>query len=367
MHDVEGNLTYQPYGKEGQAIYSVSRGGLNQLLVKQADLHDKVNFHFNEKCLDIDLDNNEITFENTQTGTTKTVKSDYIFGADGAFSAVRNRMMRTDRFTYSQTYIPHGYKELLLPANADGTHKIEKEALHIWPRGEHMLIALPNLDGSYTCTLFLAFDGGFDQLNSKEEVEAFFKKQFPDFLELMPNVWEEFQSNPTASLVYINCEPWNHKDKVLLIGDAAHGIVPFYGQGMNAGFEDCTVFDDLLNEVGQDNIGEAIAKFSGIRKKDGDAICELALYNFIEMRDRVADAEFLLRKKIEAKFSQAHPDKWIPLYSQVTFSHIPYSEALARGKQQEAIMSRVMDRENIHENWDSSEVMEQILNEINAL
>ncbi len=368
MHDKQSNLTYQQYGKEGEAIYSVSRGDLNKRLLLKATTYSNVTFHFNQRCNDIDLDSNTLYFEDVSSGMKTQEQAVIILGTDGAFSAVRTRMMKTDRFNFSQTYLSHGYKELLLAANSDGTHQIEKNALHIWPRGEYMLIALPNLDGSYTCTLFFPHQGptSFESLKSKEHVEDFFKEEFPDFYELLPHVAEEYFANPDASLVTVRCEPWNYGGKVLLMGDASHAIVPFYGQGMNSGFEDCSVFHELHEKHGN-NWDELFEDFAVTRKPDGDAIAELALNNYIEMRDKVGDEDFLLRKKIEKKVFEQHPDVWIPLYSQVTFSHIRYSDALNRGKAQERIMDQIMSKPTIHANWDDQVIVDEIVKAASAI
>ncbi len=360
IHDTEGNTTYQPYGLEKEAIYSVSRGGLNQLLIEEADKLENVSFFFEHRCLDIDVESNTIIFENDTREIE--VKGDRIFATDGAFSAIRARLQKRDRFNYQQFYLPHGYKELTIPAGENGSFLIEKNALHIWPRGNYMLIALGNNDGSFTCTLFFPFEGeySFESLKTEDEIDNFFKNVFPDAYELIPNLSKEYQENPTASLVTVRCEPWNYEDKVLLMGDASHAIVPFYGQGMNSGFEDCSIFDDILEDNNLD-FNKAIPEFAKTRKKDADAISELALRNFIEMRDLVADESFLLRKKIEKKIFEKHPNKWMPLYSQVTFSHIPYSEALNNGLKQEKIMDKIMAKPNIESLWDSQEVEDEIL------
>jgi kynurenine 3-monooxygenase len=362
IHGLKGELNFQPYGKENQAIYSVSRGGLNAKLMDLAEKQPNVTLHFNERCLDVDLKNNEFVTENLLSGDLNRIKSDVIIGSDGAFSAVRSKLQTNDRFNYSQEYLEHGYKELTIPPGENGTWQIEKNALHIWPRGEYMLIALPNSDGSFTCTLFFPFEGekSFDSLRSPEKVLEFFEKVFPDAVPLMPTLVEDFMKNPTSSLVMIKCSPWNYKDKVLLIGDASHAIVPFYGQGMNSGFEDCTVLMELFDKH-EDNIQKIFPEFSKVRKPDADAIRELALQNFIEMRDLVGDPKFILRKKIEARFHSLYPDRWLPLYSMVTFSHIPYSKALEEGRRQESIMEKIMNINGIEEKWDSEEVEKEIL------
>ncbi len=364
MHAVDGSLTDQYYGVNNQAIYSVSRGGLNNAMVTLAERDENVNVYFDHKCHGVDLKNTVLKTEDTTTGEIKETASDLIFGADGAFSKVRLSMQRTARFNYQQEYIDHGYKELEIPANPDGTHKLEKNALHIWPRGEFMLIALPNMDGSFTCTLFLPYEGeeSFNNLTSNESVFAFFKKYFPDTLELIPNVVETFNENPTSTLCIIRCYPWV-RNNTALIGDASHAIVPFYGQGMNSGFEDCTILDQILDSVEDKNDWDTILDlYQKERKPNGDAIADLAMYNFVEMRDKTADPDFLLRKKIEKRLLVNHPNKWVPLYSMVTFSHTPYSEALNIGKTQADIMDKVMaEIPNIEDIWDSKEVEDKIL------
>ena len=248
IHSIDGKTVYQAYAKEGQAIYSVSRGGLNCVLMDQAENNGTV-IHYNERCTHVDLETNTAVFENVVTGEKKTVTSDLLISSDGAYSAGRLNLMLTDRYNYSQNYLEHGYKELVIPANEDGTHRIEKNVLHIWPRGGYMLIALPNMDGSFTCTLFFPFQGNpsFEMLDTNEKLIAFFKEVFPDAVPLMPTLAEDFFGNPTGSLMTVRCFPWTFKNKMMMIGDAAHAIVPFYGQGMNCGFEDCVELNDLIN------------------------------------------------------------------------------------------------------------------------
>ena len=363
MHDLTGNLTYQPYGKEGQAIFSVSRGKVNATMMDIAEKHGNATIHYNHDCRKVDLKNGIVWLTNNLTGEEIEAKADLIFGADGAFSAVRyNSMQKLDRFQYSQNFIADGYREILLPANADGSYKMDKNALHIWPRGRFMLIALANEDGSFTCTLFMPHEGGenaFDKLTSKEAVDNFFKTTFPDFYTMMPNIADAWEDHPLSALAIVRCYPWAH-GKTALMGDAAHATVPFYGQGMNAGFEDCTVLNNLMHKHNHD--WEAIfAEYSKERKPDGDALQDLSLENYYVMRDFVADPAFLLRKKIEAKFSELYPDKWLPLYSQVTFSNIRYSVAYKQGKIQGEIMDQVMETPGIEQKWDSQEVMDKIL------
>lgn len=360
IHDVEGNTNFQPYGKEGQQINSVSRGGLNALLMTEAE-NAGVKIHFNQRCVAMNLESGEATFKNEATDEETTVFAKHIYGTDGAFSEVRQNLMKTERFNYSQSYLKHGYKELSIPPAEDGGFRLEKNALHIWPRGGYMLIALPNLDGSFTVTLFLSFEGkkAFENLNTEQEVVDFFNEVFPDVVPQMPTLVHDFFSNPTSSLVTVRCFPWRYKDKVLIFGDASHAIVPFYGQGMVSGFEDCYVFDQLADELWDDK-DELFKQFEEIRKPDADAIADLALRNFIEMRDSVADPQFLLRKKIEKAINAKHPEKWIPLYSMVTFSEMRYSEALARGLEQDKIMEEILSWEGIEEKWENPKTFSRI-------
>lgn len=350
MHDLQGKLTFQPYGKQGQFINSVSRGDLNKALMTEAE-KSGVEFFFDHRVEKMNLVNTILTTVNSRQSTVDK-KFDLIIGSDGAFSAVRAALQFTDRFHYSQDYIDHGYKELHIPAGAEGSFQLEKNALHIWPRESFMMIALPNQDGSFTCTLFFPFEGApsFSKLKTDRDVVEFLKTTFPDACKLMPDALKDFKTNPTSSLVTVKCFPWV-RNKTLLIGDAAHAIVPFFGQGMNAGFEDCRILNQLLDQH-QDNWNNVLPEFQQLRKPDADAIAKLALDNFIEMRDLVADADFLLRKKIEAKLHELFPDTWVPLYSMVTFQdHVRYSDAYATGQKQRKIMDEVMKISGIESNW----------------
>ena len=298
MHSQKGELTYQPYGQEGQAIYSVSRGGINCKMMDIAENHGNATILFNCKCTNVDTKNGIVYYVDSVTGESKEIKSDVVFAADGAFSAVRyNTLQKVDRFNFNQMYIEDGYREILLPANDDSSYKLDKSALHIWPRGRFMMIALPNEDGSFTCTLFMPHENheySFDKLNSKEKVSEFFKKIFPDFYDLVPNISDIWENHPLSSLSIIRCYPWT-KDKVALMGDAAHATVPFYGQGMNSGFEDCTVLSELMDKHG-DHWETIFKEYEINRKPDGDALQDLSLDNYYVMRDYVADPQFLLQK-----------------------------------------------------------------------
>lgn len=351
IHKLSGETSLQPYGVEGQVINSISRPGLNQLLLEVAE-QENCKLVFESQVLDVDFENSQVVSE--ENGKKVTYKGDHIIGSDGAFSAIRTAMMKTDRFNYSQFYIDHGYKELSIPANADGSFKLEKNALHIWPRGHFMLIALPNLDGSFTVTLFFPFEGdpSFSSLDTNEEMLSFFKDTFPDAFPHLEDLEKEYIANPTSSLVTVRCYPWV-MNRTVLIGDAAHAVVPFYGQGMNCGFEDCQVLNHLL-EKNSDDWASTLEEFQALRKPDADAISELALRNFIEMRDLVANEKFVLQKKIEAKLHAEFPDRWIPLYSMVTFQdHIRYSDAIRIGNSQQKIMDEILADEDVSANWET--------------
>jgi kynurenine 3-monooxygenase len=369
IHHKDGSTAFQPYGKKEQAIYSVSRAEINMKLMDLAEKQENVELFFDHRCTHIDRKELETHFEHTGTRQVSKVKSDLLFGADGAFAATRlNMQLTTDRFEYNQHYISAGYKELIIPPGKNGEFLIEKNALHIWPRGSFMMIALPNPDGNFTCTLFLPFEGekSFEKLKTKEDVKAFFEAEFPDAIPLMPSLYEDFFHNPVSSLVTVKCKPWTFDHRIALIGDAAHAIVPFFGQGMNCGFEDCVVLDSLMARYNED-WSRILPEYEALRKPDGDAIADLAVGNFIEMRDRTADPKFLLQKKIEARFSEKHPDKWIPLYSMVTYSpHIRYSTALREGQRQEAIMQKIMAMKDIEKRWDSEEVEQEMMNLLSA-
>ncbi len=361
MHVVGQPEYYQNYGKEGEAIWSISRGVLNKKMIDLAE-EAGVNFRFNEKVWDVDLPEAKIFTGETEKSEWKEYQYDIIFGCDGAFSRVRHKMQRRSRFDYSQDFIDVGYKELTIPANADGSHKLDKYSFHIWPRGKFMLIAMPNLDGSFTCTLFMPFEGevSFENINTKEQAQEFFVTYFPNVMQVMDSLMEDFFKNPTSAMVTMKCYPWTYWDKVALVGDSAHAVVPFYGQGMNAGFEDIYCLNQIIEKLGDD--WEAIfSTYQKERKPNADAIAELSYRNFMEMSSKTANPKFLLQKKIEKRFAQKYPEKWIPAYSRVTFSNRPYAEALAIGDAQEELMQEVMNLPNIEDLWDSKLVEEKIL------
>jgi kynurenine 3-monooxygenase len=352
MHHVNGTTTYQPYGNNNQAIYSVARGAINAKLMDIAEDSTHAAIHFNHECINADTQQGLLTFKNTQTGQLITHQDDLIFATDGAFSAVRyNGLQKLDQFNYSQTYIPDGYREILLPANPDGSYPLAKETLHIWPRERFMLIALPNFDGSFTCTLFMPFEGHqycFNNLTDKAKVEAFFEAVFPDFYRLMPQVADAWEDHPLSSLAIIRCYPWTH-GKVALMGDAAHATVPFFGQGMNCGFEDCSIMWQLMQQYSSNENGvntndwpHIFDHYQNLRKPNGDAMQDLSKQNYIVMRDKVADPDFLLLQKIERRINFFYPQSYFPLYTMVSFTDIAYTTALEKGKAQEAMINKLI-------------------------
>ncbi len=367
MHINDSPLYFQKYGKEGEAIWSISRGVLNRKMIDLAEGHG-VDFRFEEKVWDVNLPEAKLYTGDSEKGEWKEYEYDLVFGCDGAFSRVRHKMQRRSRFNYSQHFIDVGYKELTILPASDGSHKLDKNSFHIWPRGEFMFIAMPNLDGSFTCTLFMPFEGdevSFESIKTKEDAKTFFKQHFPDVVDDIENLTEDFFKNPTSALVTMSCYPWTYWDKVALVGDSAHAIVPFYGQGMNAGFEDIFVLNEIIKELGDD--WEAIfTAYQEKRKPNADAIAELSYRNFIEMSSKTADPNFILQKKIERRFAEKYPEKWIPVYSRVTFSERPYAEALAIGDEQERIMTEIMKLPDIDNIWDSQEVEDAILGMINT-
>ncbi len=347
MHARDGSTTYMPYGLHGEAIRSVSRGGLNQTLIELCRAAE-IPITFDAACLDVELGTGKITFER-RDGSRVLVEAGLVAGADGAFSAARRPFLRTDRFDYRQDYLAHGYKELTIPAGPDGSFLIEKNALHIWPRQSFMLIALPNLDGSFTCTLFLAFDddaeaagASFSALQTPELARAFFAEHFQDALSLTPDFETQWATNKVSSLSTVRCFPWV-RGCTFLIGDAAHAIVPFFGQGMNAGFEDCRVLFEALDDGGVftvEALQALLPAWQVSRKADADGIAELALQNFVEMRDKVGSPAFLFRKSVEAAFARACPDTVTPAYTMVTFRpRLGYAQALKKSHD----LDRVLD------------------------
>ena len=361
-HDRDGKLTRLPYSIDERAIHSVSRGELNKVLLTEAEKLPNVTLHFDHRCTGVDLDTATCSFHDEVEGDNIAVRADVVLGADGAPSAVRQEMMK-GRFNFSQSFIEHDYKEIAFPPNADGTPQMDPNCLHIWPRRQFMMMGLANTDGGFTGTLFMPHEGeySFDTIQDEQDLMRFFEAHFKDAIPMLPDLAEQYFRNPQSNLAIIRCAPWTHKDKVALVGDSAHAIVPFYGEGMNSGYEDCKVLNDLLNEHGDDDWGTVLDAYGKARKPNGDAIADLSLRNFVEMRDLVADPRFILRKKIEGRLQQRHPDKWLPLYSQVKFSDIPYVDAWNEGLRHDRIMEEVLAMPGIEERWDSEEVERKAL------
>ena len=339
IHDKSGALHFAPYDVDPKkCINSIGRASLNTTVIEAAQRYPNVRVHFSHKCTDVDLTEAVCRLE-TETGKL-TVRGDAVIGVDGAFSAVRASMQRNiDHFQYNESYLAHGYKELTIPPAPDGSWQIEKNALHIWPRKSFMMIALPNPDGSFTCTLFWEFEGprSFATTKADPDVRRFFDEEFPDAVPLMPTLLEDFKNNPTGSLVTIRCGPWYYRDRVCLLGDAAHAVVPFYGQGMNAAFEDCIVLDECLDKFA-DNRERAFAEYFERRKENADALADLAIGNFIEMRDKTASRAFRAKKKLDHLLEAALPGVYLPLYTMVTFTRVPYAQAARRARLQDRIL-----------------------------
>ncbi len=361
MHDTQGNTFESNYsGREGEYINSISRGDLNGILLTEAEQHENVNIHFNARCLEVDIEHKRATFESYQTKEQFVVEADVIFGTDGAGSALRKSYETSNpKFTVSQEFLTHGYKELEIPADENGSHLISKNHLHIWPRGKYMLIALPNMDGSFTVTLFLSFSEGeynFENLTSEEKISAFFKEQFSDALELIPDILHEFESNPTGKLGTVKCLPWAYKGNTLLMGDAAHAIVPFYGQGMNASFEDVVVLDEVI-EKHEGDWKTTFSEFQKNRKQDADAIADLAIDNYYEMRDHVANPIFKEKRVIEMALEEQFPTEYSSKYSLVTFNeNIGYHKAMTQGRVQDKVLLNMIEKGEISTPLDTTEV-----------
>lgn len=345
MHDKKGNMTYQAYGKnDHEVIYSVSRGVLNQRLMDLAEASTQSKIHFNTRCTGMDLQTGTVFFKDERTGALSQAQGQTVIGTDGSASALRMEMMKHGRFNFSQEYLEHGYKELTIPPDENGNFRMEPNALHIWPRGSFMMIALPNPDKSFTCTLFFPFEGenGFNQLDHPDKVLHFFEQAFPDAVPMMPTLLKDFMENPTSSLATIRCAPWHVDDKLALLGDASHAVVPFFGQGMNCSFEDCVIMDACIETYG-DDWSKILPAYSTARKTQADAIADMALENFIEMRDKVADPAFLLRKKVEHALERKYPNQFISRYAMVSFTNIPYRTAFQKGVEQDKMLDALCE------------------------
>jgi kynurenine 3-monooxygenase len=347
VHHRTGRVAFQPYGKdETECLHSVSRAGLNRQLVEAAARYPSVQLFFGYKCTGLHDEGRVVEFDaagiqTCQSVTSRAVEAEAVIGADGAHSAVRAWMQRARRFDYEQIYLEHGYKELTIPAGPGGTFRMERNALHIWPRGTYMMIALPNLDGSFTVTLFWPFEGpnSFAALTTEADVLTFFRREFPDAVPLLPALADEFIHHPIGTLLTIRCRPW-HFETVVLVGDACHAVVPFLGQGMNAAFEDCTVLCRCLENEKWD-WQKAFGRYESLRKRHTDVLADLCIGNFLEMRDRVGHPWFLIRKKMAVILHAIFPNWYMPLYTMIEFTRIPYSDAVWRSRIQTLMVAAV--------------------------
>jgi kynurenine 3-monooxygenase len=348
IHNVQGETTFQHYGTNNQALYSILRDDLNNALLCFARQNFDIDFHFNEKCVGVDLAHTTLTFGNRLSGAVSQHHARVIFGADGAFSTIRMQLQKTDRFNYSQQYMTYGYRELTIPAKQGSGWLTEKRAIHFWPRGHYMLMGFANRDGSFTLSLHMPFKGAisFEAIQTERDLLDLFEQSFPDVLPRIPTLLEHYFSRPTNSMITVRCSPWSFQDKVALIGDSAHAIVPYYGQGANAGFEDCTILNRCLDQYG-DDWGMIFSEYERLRKQNTDMIADLALHNFVELSDQVADPRFLLRKTIERRVSIRYPEKYSSLYSMIAFSSIPYIEALHIDQQRRVFIDQIMCIEDI--------------------
>jgi kynurenine 3-monooxygenase len=354
IHTSEGKLTFQPYGAPGQAIHAVDRAALNLTLTTLAVEHANVRASFDRRCLDVDLDRTALELEDTATYERTEVVAERVFAADGAFSRIRFALMRKGRFDYSQSYIPYAHKELGMQGAAG---RLEPNSTHVWPRHKLMMIAFPNPGGAFTATLVMQVTGenSFASIGTRAELRAFFERNFPDAISMMPEIDEQFFAHPILSPVTTRCFPWFHGDKVILMGDAAHAMVPFLGQGMNCSFEDCLELDRLMTQHGED-WPTIFQRYQDARKPNADAVTEMSIQHFTELAERVDSPTFHLKKALENKIHRLHPDRFLPLYPMIAFTHTPYSKAREIAQAQESVLDELMRHPKIAERWDSSEV-----------
>ena len=344
IHDLNGNTHLQPYGqKENEVIFSVSRAQLNMDLMTLAEETGKVTIRFNHQLLSADLEQNKLLFQLSNSLEEIELPFNRVIGCDGSASILRKSIVEKADIQYVKKPLGHGYKELTIPPLKSGKFRIEPNALHIWPRGNHMLIALPNNDCSFTCTLFFPMTGtkSFETVKTKKDILDLFQSQFHDAIKLIPNLVEDFQKNSTGDLASVYCKPWHLGDKALLIGDAAHAVVPFFGQGMNASFQDCSTLAKLMGQ-NKNNWKTIFNTFSSVQVENGHAIADMAIENYLEMRDHVNDTEYKKRRNVELKLERMFPGQFIPRYSMVSFHQIPYAEVYQRGGKQFKIIGDVL-------------------------
>ena len=346
IHELDGSTHLQPYGqKPEEVIHSVSRAKLNMELMTLAEDTGKVNIHFNQTCTGMDLDEKTLSILDKNSESKKIIPFELVMGVDGSASEVRDAMISKGNFDYEFKPLGHGYKELTIPPGENGEFQMEPNALHIWPRGQFMLIALPNLDRSFTCTLFFPMEGStsFATVNSADDILQLFNEHFSDAIPLISNVVNDYQSNPTGRLGSVYCDPWHVEDKAVLLGDAAHAVVPFFGQGMNASFQDCTVLNQIMG-VHNNNWNAILSEFSNEHVRNGYAIADMAVENYLEMRDYVTDPYYIKRRELELKMERIFPDEFLPRYSMVSFHRIPYAKVYAKGEYQNKLMDRILDK-----------------------
>jgi kynurenine 3-monooxygenase len=362
IHGEDGFTAYQPYGAHGEAIHSIARSELNETLINLAEGLPGIAFHFGQKCTHLDLATPSARFEDVRTGAITEIKPDRIFGADGAYSTVRLHLQKLERFNYSQQYLSQGYKSLKIPARADGMPVLESGSLHVWPRGQRMLIGFPNRNASVSLSLLLPFDGAhsFASLTTADELRSFFHAWFPDVAELIPGLAEQFFARPPNSLLTVRCAPWSYEDKVLLVGDAAHAILPSYGQGANAGFDDCSVFVQCMDEYG-DDWRSVFRAFEARRRPSMDYMADLCVEHFVELCELVADPNFLKRKELERRLNDLYPDLYQSLYTMVTFTTTPYIEAMRIEHRQRKFMDRLIADEGYDLDVESPRIKELLL------
>jgi kynurenine 3-monooxygenase len=366
VHAEGGGRAFIPYGPNNQTIYAVNRAKLNELLVAHAAKQPRVRIHFNRHCEAVDLDTGKLHFRCRDTGDAMTIDADRVVAADGAFSKVRSAMLRLDRFDYSQTYLVYGHKELTI--ETERARALEHDRMHVWPRRSVMLTAFPNVDGSFGATLLMPFEGAasFAAVEAPEALVSYFARTFPDAATLVPNLVDQFYSRPTTSIVTTQCSPWTYRGRFALIGDAAHTVVPFLGQGMNAGLEDCMVLLEAISQHGED-WSSAFSEYERRRKPQCDAMTELARQHFYELAERVADPEHRLRREIEMRISKMFPDRFTPLYAMIAFTHTPYAEAKTIAERQDAVVSKVMALPAVEERWADPEVAAQVAQLVSTL
>lgn len=361
IHSINGELRFQPYGKKAEEVlYSIDRTKFNIALLNEAEKYENVKIHFNYKCMGMDFDSGELRLCDEITEKETVIKAEPVIGTDGSASALRMSMLKVRGFNFSQSYLNHGYKELTISAGENGKFQLEKNALHVWPRGQYMLNGFPNLDGTFTCIMFAPFQGeySFESLDSEEKLIDFFENQFPDALPLMPSLVEKYFAKSAGSLITIKCNPWYVDGKSLLLGDAAHAIVPFYGQGMNCALEDCAYLDECVDRYGE-NWKKVFQEFERLRRVNTDAIADLSVENYTELRDRVSDPKFLLKKKVEQALGEKFPRIFTPKYSMIAFRLIPYSEAQFISRIQEKILDELCEGiDSVEElNWEKAEFL----------